>query len=280
MWPVNLFRKKSSPAVSDKGLFVFAIPLIGSHLTDRFDAICHLLGKTLESCLRQTDGNFRILITCNEIPGADAVPQDTRISYLVLKPISKSELAARPRHDVSVKRHSLMRAAVDIQARHYFQLDADDLISNRLVERVRAIDDHNGCIIGQGYLLDSRTNQLYLLPTPSFPRPSFDGLCGSSIVISLFPEPGDQMRLKNMEFLTSVWRLGHDSARRLFESVGRPAHVLDFPAAIYRPNHGGNLYMNLNRDERSSFIDEFVSASKPLSGELLQAAREEFAFFE
>jgi hypothetical protein len=280
MWPLSLFRKTPSPPLADKGLFVFAIPLIGGHLTDKFDDICRLLSKTLQSCLRQTDRNYRILIACNEIPGADIVPQHTRIDYLVLKPISKSELAARPRHDVSVKRHALMRAAVDIRARHYFQLDADDLVSNRLVERVRSIGDENGCIIGQGYLLDSRTNQLYLLPTPSFPKPSFDGLCGSSIVVSLLQGVGEEIKIKNMEFLTRVWRLGHDSARGLFQSEGRPAHILDFPAAIYRPNHGGNLYMSLNRDERSSFIDEIASACKPLGGELLQSVREEFSYFE
>jgi hypothetical protein len=277
MWPLSLFRKTPSPV---KGVFVFAIPLIGSHLTENFDHICRLLGKTLQSCLRQTDGNFRILIACNEIPKADTVPQDARIEYLVLKRIEKSELVTSPRHDVSAKRRALMSAAVDIPVRHYFQLDADDLVSNRLVERVRSIGDENGCVIGQGYLLDSRTNQLYLLPTSAFPEPTFDELCGSSIVVSLLPGEGEEIKSKNMDFLAKVWRLGHDSARLLFQSEGRPAHVLDFPAAIYRPNHGGNLYMSLNRDERSSFIDYFTSGSPPVAGGLLESVRQEFFFFE
>ena len=273
MWPLSLVRK---PAAG--GIFVFAIPLIGSHLTDNFDVICHLLSKTLQSCLRQTDGDFRILVACNEIPRSDKIPQDSWIEYLVLKRIEKSELATKPRHDVSTKRNALMRAAVDIHARHYFQMDADDLVSNRLVERVRRIGDQNGCIIGQGYLLDSRTNQLYLLPSPTFPNPSFDKLCGSSIVVSLLPEVGEEIKVKNLEFLRGVWRLGHGSVRGSFQSQGRPAHVLDFPAAIYRPNHGGNLYMTLNRDERSSFIDNFTSVSDPIKGGLLQSVREEFFF--
>jgi len=277
MWPLNLFRKASSQG---RGIFVFAIPLIGSHLTDNFDLVCLLLSKTLQSCLRQTDGNFKILIACNEIPRTDTVPQDSRIDYLVLDRIDKSELAIEPRKDVSVKRYTLMKAAVDIHARHYFQLDADDLVSSRLVERVRGAGDENGCIIEQGYLLDSRTNQLYLLPSPTFPNLSFDGLCGSSIVVSLRPGVGEEIKINNMQFLTRVWELGHDSARDLFQSEGRPAHVLDFPAAIYRLNHGGNLYMILNRDERQSFIDYFTSLCKPIEDDLLQSIREEFFFFE
>ena len=271
----------SKPTVSSfrrpgKGLFVFAIPLIGSHLTDDFESICRLLGKTLKSCLQQTDKTIAILIACNEIPPADFVPQDDRIAYLVLDRVSRARLLTMPRLDVVEKRHALMKAAVNMQAKYYFQFDADDLVSNRLVESVRSINDANGYIIDRGYLLDSRSDQLYPIPNATFPNPKFDELCGSSVIVSFLDEAGAEAKSKNMDFVTKVWRLGHDLARSLFLAEGRPPQVLDFPAVIYRANHGRNLYMQLNPDERTLFIDGIVSKCSPLSGEQLNTVRGEF----
>ena len=275
------YAKKAIRSFSQEGTtFLFGIPLIGSHLTDNFEGICKLLGSTLDSCLQQTDGNFVIYVACNEIPDAGLVPSSRRIHYILTKALSRSEIDTNPRADVSLKRHTLMNAAADFRARYYFQLDADDLVSKNLVGAVRRANDRNGYILETGYLLDSRTLSIYLLPNSHFPRPHFYQLCGSSTVVSLDPSPGVEVKQKNVQYLEKILRPGHVVARQSFDNEGRAAHVLSFPACIYRANHGSNLYLRLNRSERTNFMDEVASTCLPLEGADLEKVRREFCFYE
>jgi len=271
---IKIFRSSEQ----DRSTFVFGIPLIGSHLTDNFDRVCKLLGKTLESCLQQTDSNFMIYVACNEIPDARFVPSSSKIRYFLTKTLGRSEVDAKPRADVSLKRQSLMKVAVDNHARYYFQFDADDLVSENLVRSVRHASNLNGHIFLTGYLLDSRTGLLYLFPNPQYPNLSFYELCGSSSVISLEHSPDEKIKQQNMNYMERILWPGHHVAKTTFERVGRPAQALDFPACIYRANHGSNLYMRLNHSERTNFMDAVAAKCMPLEGVALEKVRKEFRF--
>jgi hypothetical protein len=263
-----------------ESVFIFGIPLIGSHLTDDFQGICKLLGETLDSCLQQTDGDFAICVACNEIPDASLVPSSKKIKYILTKALSRSELEADPRADVSLKRYTLMNTAVDLLARYYFQFDADDLVSANLVSSVRKSANKNGYILNSGYLLDSRTQLLYLFPNPQFPHPCFYELCGSSNIVSLNPTPNEETKRSNTKYLERILWPGHHVAKKSYENEGRAAQDLDFPACIYRANHGSNLYLRLNRPDRTNFMDAVASSCIPLAGDDLVRVKKEFRFLE
>jgi hypothetical protein len=273
-------RKAVQFVFPDKKKFVFGIPLIGSHLSDNFEEICKLLNHTVNSCLRQIDGHYSILIACNEIPDPAIVTQSNKIRYIVTQRISRSTLETKPRADVWLKRNALKQAAVALGARYYFQLDADDLVSNKLVAFVRSVDNPNGYIMGSGYLLDSRTQFLYPVPHPRLPRPTFDQFCGSTIIATLDPSPTSESKQKNLRYLEEVISPGHDLARTSFSKAKRMPHIIDFPSAIYRANHGSNLYLRLNTAERTDYIDMVASVCMPLDGVQLDSVRQEFAFKE
>ena len=263
---------------STESKFLFGIPLIGSHLTEDFKQVCCLLGKTLVSCLQQTDVNFEIYVACNEVPDARFVPSSPKIHYILTKRLHKSELEKEPRADVSLKRHILMNAAANARASYYCQFDADDLVSRHLVASVKQSGNPNGYLLGAGYLLDSRTQSLYLFPNSQFPDLPFYELCGSSNVVSLNSSSSAEAAEANIRYLESIISPGHFMAQKSFIKQGRPALVMNFPACIYRANHGSNLYLQLNRSERTNFIDAVASTCKPLTGSELVKARMEFCF--
>ena len=275
---VKAHQNRDRPLAAGGSVFVFGIPLIGSHLTDDFRGICRLLGETLESCLQQTDEDVAICVACNEIPDARLVPSSTRIQYILTRSLSRSEIEASPRADVSLKRYILMNTAVDLRARYYFQFDADDLVSSKLVGFVRKSANRNGCILHSGYLLDSRTQLLYLFPNPQFPNLAFYELCGSSNIISLDPTPYDDAKRSNIEYLDRILSPGHSVAKKSYQAEGRPALDLNFPACIYRANHGSNLYLRLNRSDRTNFMDAVASSCTPLAGSILESVKKEFGF--
>jgi hypothetical protein len=258
--------------------FLFGIPLIGSHLTEDFERVCSLLGNTLVSCLQQTDANFEIYVACNEIPDARFVPSSPKIHFILTERLNKTDLEKEPRADVSLKRDTLMNAAANARASYYCLFDADDLVSKNLVASIRKSGNPNGYLLGAGYLLDSRTQSLYLFPNSQFLDLPFYELCGSSIVVTLDPSPNAEAAEKNMRYLKGIIWPGHDKAQKSFIKEGRPALVVNFPACIYRANHGSNLYLRLNRSERTSFIDTVASTCKPLAGPELAKVRMEFCF--
>ena len=260
--------------------FVFGIPLIGSHLTDNFKAICVLLNQTINSCLRQIDNNYLILIACNEIPERTLGPRSDKIKYIITQRVSKATLEREPYEDVSLKRDALIHAAIDLGAKYYFQLDADDLVSNKLVGFVRSKKNPDGYIMERGYLLDSRTQLLYPVPHPLFPKPTFDEFCGSTIIATLDPSQDSGSKQKTLQYLDEIISPGHEIARASFAKAKRLPCIIDFPGAIYRANHGDNLYLKLHTAERTNYIDTVASACAPLSGAQLDLARQEFGFQE
>ena len=262
----------------DELLFVFGIPLIGSHLTDDFQGICKLLGETLNSCLQQNYEKILILVACNEIPDASWVPPSPKIQFIPTKALSRAELVSNPYADIALKRNTLINAAVDFRAGYYYQFDADDLISSNLVSFVMKSAPKNGCLLGSGYLLDSRTNSLYHLPNSLFRSTKFYRWCGGANIVSLDPTPDEATKQSNTIYLKQILSPGHHIADKTYENVGRPAQELDFPACIYRANHGSNYYLTLNRAERMNDIDAIASNCAPVAGDELEDVKKEFGF--
>ena len=264
----------------DGSHFVFGIPLIGSYLAEDFQATCKLLGQTLTSCLRQTDMDFSVVVACNDVPDPALVPASEKIKYIVTERASRAELEGNPRSDVTKKRKALIRTAVELGARYYFPCDADDLVSMHLVSQVKKIANNNGQLLHSGYLLDSRTSKLYKVPSRQFPSPTFYELCGSSNIVSLDTTAGPLTKASNVLYLERILIPGHNIALKSYESLGRPPEVMLYPGCIYRANHGSNLYLRLNRQDRTNFMDAVAAECAPLAGSELESVKQEFALLK
>ena len=271
----NLKRLLPGGARKKEKLLV-GIPLAGRYTEKNYDYIINLFSTTLRSWLGQTDPNFEINIACNEVPPKGTVPEDKRISYIVTGPLSRDQLLANPRADQWHKRNLLRKQVIERKPRFYFEMDADDNVSCNLVEYIRRVRDPNGYLVRTGYVFDSQSRSFFLTPNTFLPSPLFDGLCGSSVIVTLDPDENNndasQARIRR------VHAEGHSKSRQAFLKENRPAHDISFPAVIYRINHGSNMYMRLNQNERQGFVDLIRDNCTAVDAETAKRLRKEFSF--
>jgi glycosyltransferase involved in cell wall biosynthesis len=254
---------------------IVGMPLAGRYTAKNYDLIIHLLSATLTSWLNQTDTNFEIVIACNEIPDQSIVPVDKRISYIIAQPLERDMVAANPLADGWAKRYLLWRRIAELGPRYFFPMDADDLASCKLVEYVRKTRDPNGYLIRSGYVYDNQSKLFFLHPNEILTGP-FDGLCGSSAMVTL--ETGEAGADSRSRWLEQILGKGHHEARAAFNREKRPAHEIPFPAVVYRINHGDNVYMRVNRNQRESFVDLIRKKCAPVDAESVGRVKREFSF--
>ena len=115
------------------------------------------LQATLQSILNQIDGNFVVYIATNDqIELQEA--NDPRV-FLVPVPSFKMPLIAQKEYnksnfDANAKRVLLTEKAYSHNAPYIMYCDADDLVSNTLVQFVNQNPHPNGYAIRHGYVMD------------------------------------------------------------------------------------------------------------------------------
>ncbi|MBG1233044.1 glycosyltransferase family A protein [Aestuariivirga litoralis] len=224
---------------SAEGTFVIAIPLIPRKRAKDWDQILSKLQATLRSTLGQTDPDFRIIIcTEDEIDLPEARHPKVRI---LLYGAGRPPSAYKNTHTLAIqdayaRRMRLTDEAMRISARHLMFLDADDLVSNRLVETIKALPFSCAYALSSGFVMDDATKKVALCPSELIKISHFDSFCGSSWVFSLSPQstlPRGWLRL--------VKNTGHHQVREALSASGTSIHNIEQPLAIYLLNTGHNM---------------------------------------
>ncbi len=217
-------------------MFLFVIPVKSPKLSRDW----RLAGRLFERCARsvcgQTSQDFRVVVVCNERPIADF--EHPRLEFLEVDfPVPARRLPnevtttgydfalsgeiARKNADKARK----LRTGFDYGARyhptHCMAVDADDCVSNRLVEFVARDPRAPGWFFRQGYIYPEGGRFMYLNVK------NFNQTCGSSVIVRF-----DQRHLvlENPDFFA------HCIERE-------PLAPLPFAGAIYSIANGDNIYM-------------------------------------
>jgi hypothetical protein len=192
--------------------------------------------------LNQSDPDFTVLVACNDVP--DVGISDPRVEFIRVPRLASEQRSKFA--DIGLKHYHLVRRALALQAHYLMMMDGDDLVSAGLVDYVRKIDDPNGYLIAQGYVLNYQTGNLAPCPHSDFPVASFDRFCGTSVIVTLdsSDRQGAEARFKR------IMEKGHHLARDVMYAEGRPAHDVAYPAAVYVLNSGENLSQNDADEER------------------------------
>ena len=130
--------------------FFFGVPLRASATAQRWDRVCALLQMC--SAINETDGDFRVLLACHNAP--DFVEMsDPRIQVIRSEaPIPTT--SAEQMHDKGRKLRAIRAAMRQHGGGYLMALDADDLVSNKLVGFVRRDHYPYGYLIDEGYEYD------------------------------------------------------------------------------------------------------------------------------
>lgn len=215
--------------MAEKPPVYFGMPLRSSVTTRHWPHISALFRNTIRSIQGQTDGDFRILVACHEIPDMDGL-KDPRLEFIVAGHDRPVDIPSQ----FSDKHAKIRLIGEEICRRgggYFFLLDADDLVSCNITAFIHRDDNQRGYLIEQGYVLNIGRRSLHAID-------DFWWQCGSCAVFYLKP---DDLALGDSGLPARIGRhSGHRRYPRISEECGRPLAPLPFPAAIYVRNHGEN----------------------------------------
>ncbi|MGF1477463.1 MAG: hypothetical protein ACFB6S_18115 [Geminicoccaceae bacterium] len=124
-------------------------------------------------------------------------------------------------------------------------VDADDLVSRRLVEHVNKFPHPNGYILTLGYEFNFRSKKMFMCDY-------FDKTCGTCAIFRFAADdlPRDSEGEEDCRFLNYT---AHHLWQGVAEAENRPLARLAFPGAVYVFNHSENLsnhYTKYGRRQR------------------------------
>lgn len=214
-------------------MIYFVIPLKSERVSSDWQHVTRIFNNTLNSLFNQTDPNFRILVVCHEIPHVENYADDPRLEIISVDfppPIYRDEQMVDKHRKREVAGAHIRKAG----GGYIMFVDADDLVSNRIVEFVRQDKSPNGYIIHQGYDFDFTEKTVKAAP-------NFDQISGTCSIVHFsvddLPEtPFDPAG----SFLRQAINWRHPTWETQFAAIGRPLMPLPFRGAMYVWNTGEN----------------------------------------
>ena len=210
--------------------FIFGIPFRSKASSKDWARSQALLASTLRSVFSQTDSDFQVVIACHETPDIAEI-RDPRVTVLNTATPTPTNLVEQMRD----KGHKRKMLTVEWRRRgggYFMLLDADDLVSRRLVQHVRENPAENGYLIKQGYLYDVAAGSCK-------PSARLNEICGSCTIFRMDPEDLPESIEDETPRLIGKYR-NHQTFEEDGRRLGRAFGVIPFPAAIYVIGHGEN----------------------------------------
>jgi FkbM family methyltransferase len=233
-----------------------------------WNIVTTLLSNTIRSVLNQTDPDFIVLICSHDKPEC-AEMEDPRVKFIE----ATFPRALEPNQfvlDKMRKRRATGREVYKMGGGYVVMLDADDLVSRRLVAYFRQAEAPHGYTFPTGYAMDFATGAL--APVPGAWSKPFTECSGSSGAIYFEredfkepPEPNTYFRQfrKHREWPAVAAR------------HARPLSPVPFPAAVAVLNTQTNISFVLRRPEER--VKALLSKIDRLSIPITPALIEEFS---
>ncbi|MEM8828048.1 MAG: glycosyltransferase family 2 protein [Cyanobacteria bacterium P01_G01_bin.19] len=221
-------------------MFVFIVPLKSARVSNCWQKVCKLFERTLRSICQQTNQDFKVICVCHEKPDIDFF--HPAISYLQVDfPIpywNKKTFIRAENHNQCVDKGrkmwiGLAKASL-LNPTHIMFVDADDCISNQLVEFVHQQDyQHNGWYFNRGYEYEEGKDTIFLR------QQNFNQKCGTSYIFRfdlVFPQ------WIEFEEITRDYQR-HQMFGKYLAERGNPLTPLPFPGAIYMTDNQENIWL-------------------------------------
>jgi hypothetical protein len=165
--------------MNDRPTLAFIIPFASRKVKSHWNVACGHLRQTLGSIQNSSSGNYRVIVAGHEPPEFD-VSFDSRFHFLSLNHPTPSDHNYPPAFvlDKLTKVAAAWNYANPTwNPKYVMKLDADDLVSSKLVEWLDNADEEAGYLIRHGWVW--RSGSHYLLQRTEY----FDRTCGSCLII-------------------------------------------------------------------------------------------------
>jgi len=165
--------------MNDRPTLAFIIPFASRKVKSHWNVACGHLRQTLRSIQNSSSGNYRVIVAGHEPPEFD-VSFDSRFHFLSLNHPTPSDHNYPPAFvlDKLTKVAAAWNYAKPTwNPKYVMKLDADDLVSSKLVEWLDNADEKADYLIRHGWVW--RSGSRYLLQRTEY----FDRTCGSCLII-------------------------------------------------------------------------------------------------
>jgi hypothetical protein len=208
----------------------FIVPLQSPLVSEDWKRVSSLCNLTLKSVLSQTNLHFEICLVCNELPvDFEKHPQIKVLLTDLPPPVENGQ--ARMEDKWKKVRIGLAHYRNSEDA-FYMIVDADDRVSNKLVDFVLTTNYKPGWYFNEGLVYDWGFSWVYK-------KKQFDLFCGTSSIVFcdsyLLPSGPDDLDEKC--YLT---KYGHTTIKSYFDTQSQPLKPLPFYGCVYMLNTGEN----------------------------------------
>lgn len=214
-------------------MLVFIIPLRSAQTCDSWERVCKLFERSLRSACSQTSSEFQIFVVCHEIPDIQFSHQAVTYIQVDFTSPTKENISSRGETDRNRKIFTGLTQIRKSHASHVMFLDADDCVSNCLVEFVSNHPNEYGWVISKGYEYQETSNLV------KHRKKQFQMRCGSSHIIRY--DLVEQLINIHLEDVSSGF-LQHREIEDIMKSKGTPLVELPFEGAIYITENSENFF--------------------------------------
>jgi hypothetical protein len=214
--------------------FAFLIPLRNRAMAKNWQVCVDLCLATMRSAAQQTASadDFQVVLVCRDFP---EVSIESHVKILRgFFPDPEPTWEAQ-HHDKYAKIRLGLEYLADFAPLYVMKLDADDLVSNKIVSYVLADNNQHGYYVEHGFHWISSRKWMELIG-------SFHMGCGSSNILHVKKSDFEKDKINDANIL----KLGHNITVSYFRDIKQPLCALPFPAAIYRVGHGENITSSYN----------------------------------
>ena len=251
-------------------MIYFGVPLRSKGASKNWENVTRVFNRTLRSIYRQADPDFRIIVACHDVPELDA-EYDDRVEFLTAEtpvPRNMEEMML----DKGWKLSMIGKRVRELGGGYTMLVDADDMISNRIAEYVKAHPDCAGFVSKYGYVYNEGFSYMKKLL-------SLHRICGSCTIVNYRAEELPDALPENLWDNSPMdkWAI-RKPHRELLEYLGQQGKALSeipFPTTVYLRNTGDNHSMfaggDLNWKRKAELL---IRPRIPVNGKI----GEEFGF--
>lgn len=231
-----------------RSMVCFIIALRSKKTTEHWELVERDFNNTLSSIFNQTDKNFKVFVACNEMPNIEIKYDHNCMEFILVDfPIPNTWVECC--RDRAMK---LMACTIKIRSEFnkycepdggvfIFPVDADDLISNRVVAYINKYSQSNGFKSYKGYVWKKGEKFVTLSPW-------FGGSCNcmklyKDELADRLPNKKDFFKKGMGDYLIKNYKICWDDHEVIdkFHELGRDFKRFPFPSTIYVLGTGENI---------------------------------------
>ncbi len=270
--------------MNDRPTLAFLIPFASRKVKSKWNMACAYLLQTLRSIQNSSSGNYCVVVAGHE-PAEFDVSFDSRFHFLSLNHPAPSDRSYP--HALTLDKLTKLAAAWNYakptwNPKYVMKVDADDLVSSKLVGWLDNADDEAGYLIRHGWVW--RSGSRYLLQRTEY----FDQMCGSCLIIR--SDAADQTgpflpglvasdeRSATPGFRISTVLLNDDCSRfaAQFAYLGHRLPTVPFSAVIYRTGNADSVEGWLRQGTRQTPTLRMLAGRIRRTRFITKALRQEF----